>query len=348
MRKPNWKVVAAGPLTTICGFVACLNIGAWLWAMIAFRRQPALLGIALLSYGLGLRHAVDADHIAAIDNVTRKLMQSGRRPVTVGLFFALGHSTLVIVVASIVAATSEQLHGLDSARHIGGIISTSVSALFLFAIAASNILILASIYRTHRNVQRGGACTDTGLDLLLADRGFLTRLFRPAFRLVTRSWHMFLLGALFGLGFDTATEIAMFGISATQAADGVGLLSIIVFPALFAAGMLLIDTTDGVMMFGAYEWARARPMRGLYYNMVLTLVSVVVALLVGGIETLGLLGDQVGLTGGLWDGVVALNNNFNLLGAIIIGTFGFFWLCFRVIQKVQRTNPSAVRATGRS
>jgi len=337
---PNLKA----RLFTIYVVLAVLNIGAWLWALIAFGDKPALLGIALVIYGLGLRHAVDADHIAAIDNVTRKLMQMKQRPVAVGFFFALGHSAIIVLVTAAVAAAATMLDRFQGFHDIGGTISTSVSALFLLAIAAMNIVIFFSIYRSYRRVRAGGRYAEEDLDILLNNRGFLSRLFRPLFRLVTKSWHMFLLGFLFGLGFDTATEVAMFGVSAAQAAKGVPVESILVFPVLFAAGMSLIDTTDGVMMLGAYDWAFVKPMRKLYYNMTITLVSVFVALLIGGIEALGLIGGQLDLKGGVWDLIGALNDNFNNLGFVIIAVFAAAWMLSYAIYKMKRLDEFDVQS----
>ena len=325
-----------GRLIAISSVLAVLNIGAWLWAFVAFHDKPALLGIALVIYGLGLRHAVDADHIAAIDNVTRKLMQMKQRPVSVGFFFAMGHSLIVVVVAAAVAGISSALSSFQGFQETGGVISTSISSLFLLAIAGMNIVIFYSIYKTYRRVRAGGAYVEEDLDVLLNSRGLLSRLFRPVFGLVTKSWHMFLLGFLFGLGFDTATEVAMFGVSAAQAAKGVSLEAIMVFPVLFAAGMSLIDTTDGVMMLGAYDWAFIKPMRKLYYNMTITLVSVAVALLIGGIEGLGLIADKLELKGGFWDAIGTLNENFNNLGFAIIGVFVIAWILSYIIYKAKR------------
>jgi len=309
----------------IYALLLAINALVWIWATLIFRHQPLYLGTALLAYGFGLRHAVDADHIAAIDNVTRKLMQDGQRPVSVGFFFAMGHATVVIIAAAGVALTATALH-IGSGHTVGGIISTSVSAIFLFAIAVMNLVIFMAVWRTFRHVRRGGALVEEDLDLLLNKRGFAARLFRPLFALIRRSWHMFPLGFLFGLGFDTATEVAVLGISATQAAKGVSIWSIMVFPALFAAGMSLIDTTDGILMLGAYDWAFVKPIRKLFYNMTITLVSVVIAVLIGGIEALGLLKDQMHVTGRFWNAVGVLNDNFNNLGFIIIGIFVLAWL----------------------
>jgi nickel/cobalt transporter (NiCoT) family protein len=322
-------------LLAIYGVLALLNIGGWLWALLAFRGNPTMLGVALVIYGLGLRHAVDADHIAAIDNVTRKLMQARRRPVAVGFFFAMGHSTVVIIAAAAVAVAATLLGSFDAVKSVGGVIGTAVSSLFLLAIAAMNIVIFVSIYRSYRRVRAGGSYVDEDLDILLNSRGFLARLFRPMFRMVSRSWHMYPLGFLFGLGFDTATEVAMFGVSAAQAAKGIPVEAIMVFPVLFTAGMSLVDTTDGVMMLGAYGWAFVKPMRKLYYNMTITLVSVVVAVLIGGIEALGLLADQFSLKGGFWDGIGALNDDFNSLGFAIIGIFALAWVVSYLIYRAK-------------
>ncbi|WP_428376925.1 HoxN/HupN/NixA family nickel/cobalt transporter [Lichenicoccus sp.] len=321
------------PLIGIYSLLGFVNLAVWLWALLVFRQHPLLLGTALLAYGFGLRHAVDADHIAAIDNVTRKLMQEGMRPVSVGFFFSLGHSTVVVLAAAGVAATATALgRHLEQYKAVGGIVGTLVSALFLFAIAAANIVILASVWRTWRHVRAGGRYVDEDFDILLNSRGLLARLFRPLFRLVTRAWHMYPLGFLFGLGFDTATEVALLGISATQAAQGIPVWSIMVLPALFTAGMSLIDTTDGVLMLGAYapafgkDGAVIKPIRKLYYNLVITLVSVLVAGLIGGIEALGLIGNQFGLSGRFWQGIETLNDNFGSIGFIVIGVFIAAWI----------------------
>src|ERR1039457_6518191 len=313
------------------------NLGAWCWALVAFHRYPVLLGTAFLAYSFGLRHAVDADHIAAIDNVTRKLMQEGKRPVAVGLMFSLGHSTIVIVGSLAIAATALALqHRIDAVREVGGVIGTLVSSLFLFGIAIVNLIVLRSVYRTFVRVRRGGAYVEEDFDLLLGNRGFLTRLFRPVFSMIRRSWHMYPLGILFGLGFDTATEIGLLGISAAEASKGLSLWSVLVFPILFAAGMSLIDSTDNVLMLGAYGWAFVKPIRKLYYNITITSVSVIVALAVGGIEALGLLAGHFHLTGGVWDLVSKLNENFGLLGYGIVALFALSWILSIAIYKWRR------------
>jgi nickel/cobalt transporter (NiCoT) family protein len=321
----------------IYGVLLAFNAAAWLWAVAAFHHYPLLLGTAFLAYSFGLRHAVDADHIAAIDNVTRKLMQEGKRPVAVGFMFSLGHSTIVVVGSLLIASTALALqHRVDAFRSIGGVIGTLVSTLFLLGIAAINLVVLRSVYRIFVRVRNGEPYVEEDLNLLLADRGLLARFLRPVFGMIERSWHMYPLGLLFGLGFDTATEIGLLGISAAEGSKGLPLWSILVFPALFAAGMSLIDTTDNIFMLGAYGWAFVKPVRKLYYNMTITFVSVVVALVVGGIEALGLIANQFHFTGAFWDAVQKLNDNFGILGYFIIGFFVLSWILSIAFYKWQR------------
>ncbi len=313
------------------------NIGVWAWAVVAFHGSPLLLGTAFLAYSFGLRHAFDADHIAAIDNVTRKLMQEDKRPVGVGFFFSLGHSTVVVGLTVLIALTATALAGRYFAfKEVGGIIGTLVSALFLFAIAAANIFVLVQVWRTFQSVKRGGRLVEDDLDVMLAQRGFFGRIFRHLFRLIERSWQMYPLGLLFGLGFDTATEVGLLGISATQASAGMPIWSILVFPALFTAGMALMDTTDSVLMLGAYGWAFVKPIRKLYYNLTITAVSVIAALVIGGIEALGLIADQLALRGPFWDFIGTLSNNFGLLGYGIVGLFVASWIVSFVVYRVRR------------
>jgi high-affinity nickel-transport protein len=323
-------------LTTLLLSLALLNGAAWMWALVAFHHYPLLLGTALLAYGLGLRHAVDADHIAAIDNVTRKLMQDGQRPVGVGLFFSLGHSTVVIGLSMLLAVTMTLLQTrFESLKAVGGVVGTGVSAAFLLIIAAANAVILVSVYRSFRRVVAGGAYVEEDLDLLLSQRGLLGRLFRRLFRLIGASWHMYPLGMLFGLGFDTATEVGLLGISATQASQGLAVWSILVFPALFTAGMALVDSLDSVLMLGAYRWAFTKPVRKLYYNLTVTAISVLVALLVGGLETLGLLADRLALDGPFWTAVTRLTDDFGLIGSLIIGLFLASWLVSALVYRAR-------------
>jgi len=314
-----------------------VNAGAWIWAFVAFHNYPVLLGTALLAYTFGLRHAVDADHIAAIDNVTRKLMQQGKRPVAVGFFFSLGHSTIVFSLSVVIALTSVAIkQHFNSFEAIGGLIGTGVSAFFLLAIALANLLILISVYRTFQHVKRGGRFDDEDFDLLLSKRGFFGRIFRNLFRLIDHSWQMYLVGFLFGLGFDTATEVGLLGISATEATRGLHVWSILIFPTLFTAGMALVDATDSILMLGAYGWAFVKPIRKLYYNLTITFVSVVVALLIGGIEALGLIGDRLQIHGAVWDLIGFLNSNFGVIGFVIIGIFVVSWGVSLFIYRLNR------------
>ncbi len=312
------------------------NVVSWLAALVQFRDQPVLLGSAVLAYTFGLRHAVDPDHIAAIDNVTRKLMQEGKRPISAGFFFALGHSTVVIIASLLVALSVGALEAkFDWFKQVGGVIGTSVSAIFLLVIALMNIAILVSVYRAFTAVRRGGKVTEDALHDLLSRRGFFARILRSLFAIVRRSWHMYPLGFLFGLGFDTASEVGLLGISAAQGSAGLPIWSILIFPALFTAGMSLVDTTDGVLMVQVYGWAFIKPIRKLYYNLTMTLISIVVALLIGGMEAFGLLADKLSLEGSFWTWIEQANVDFGLLGYLIIGVFVAGWLISLSIYRIQ-------------
>ena len=334
-----------GRLIAIYGVLAVLNLGSWLCALLLFRGTPVSLALMLMIYGLGLRHAVDADHIAAIDNVTRKLMQQDQRPLAVGFFFALGHSSVVLIVTLLVAHAARMLGHLQSFRELGETIGVSVSAVFLFAIAVMNILVFRSVYRSYRCLRAGGSPLAADFGTALNTGGFLSRLFRPLFDLVSRSWHMFPVGFLFGLGFDTATEVAVFSVSVAEAARGLSLWAVLLFPTLFAAGMSLVDTTDGVMMLGAYQWAFVKPLRKLCYNMTITLLSVVIAVLVGAIEALGLIGHRLGLSGTVWSTIATLNTNFMDLGFFIIGlvllAWGVSYLLYKAAMLDQDSLPTS-------
>jgi len=336
MRKTFLRTFRAR-VAAVFGLLVAVNVAAWIWASCAFRGNTVLLGTAIVAFTLGLRHAADADHIAAIDNVTRKLMQDGHRPLSVGFYFALGHSTVVLIASLgiFLTATAIETH-LSQFREIGAIFGTLVSALFMVVIALMNLLILMGTYKTFRQVRNGESYTEQSLDLLFAGGGLMTRLFRPVFRMLSRSWHMYPVGFLFGLGFDTATEVALFGISAAAAAKGLSIGAMMIFPVLFAAGMVLVDTTDGILMVGAYGWAFVKPIRKLYYNMTITFVSVVVAFFIGGVEALGLLKDKLNLSGGFWDLVGNLNDNFGSLGFIIIGVFVISWAGSMIVYRLMR------------
>ena len=310
----------------IYGLLAIANLGVWVWAIVSFHEKPILLGTAFLAYTFGLRHAVDADHIAAIDNVTRKFMQDGRRPVSVGFYFASGHSTIVLLAACVAywTASMAEKH-FEFLKNVGSIIGTCVSVFFLFAIALMNLLILRSVYRAFKQASLGVSDPQQNADVFKGG-GILARLLGPLFELLSHPWQMFPIGLLFGLGFETATEVALLGTSASAASKGVSLQEVMVFPALFTAGMTLIDSTDGILMLGAYGWAFLKPIRKLYYNLTITFVSVLVALIVGGVEALGLFKDQFNLSGGAWDFFGMLNDYFGTLGFVIIGVFILSWI----------------------
>ena len=304
------------------------NALAWLWAFSEFGTNPVLMGTALLAYSFGLRHAVDADHIAAIDNVTRKLMQQGKTPIAVGTYFSLGHSTIVVLASLAIAATAMAFKDdMVWFHETGGLIGTLVSALFLLLFGVLNLVILISVYKKFRQVKAGKTLAPEELDGLVSNSGgLMARVFRRVFNLVNKSWHMYPVGFLFGLGFDTATEIGLLGISATSASHGINLWSIMVFPVLFAVGMALVDSLDNFVMIGAYGWAFSKPVRKLYYNITITAASVVVALFIGGVEALGLIADKLELTGGIWTPINAISDNFGEIGYWIIGMFVLCWL----------------------
>lgn len=333
-----------GKVVAIYVFLIVATFAVWTWALLTFQNFPLLLGTSLLAFSFGLRHAVDVDHIAAIDNVTRKLMQEGKQPVAVGLFFSLGHSTIVVLASVAVAATTVAFKDrLESFHTIGGFVGTIVSASFLLVIAIINIVILAGVCKTFHRVKSGGRYVEEDLRVQPAQRGLLAWIFRPLFRLIGQSWHMYPLGFLFGLGFDTATEVSLLGISAAEASKGLSVWSILVFPALFTVGMMLIDTTDSILMLGAYGWAFIKPIRKLYYNMIITFVSVIVALAVGGIEALGLIGDKLSLDGPFWGMIGELNDDFGVIGYIIIGIFILCWIVSFMIYRVKRYAEMEVR-----
>jgi high-affinity nickel-transport protein len=324
-------------LIVVYAVLVVLNAGTWIAVLIASASYPILLGLGLTAYGFGLRHAVDPDHIAAIDNTTRKLMQDGKRPVAVGFFFSLGHSTVVLLLSVLVAVSASFVkQNLPTLQSVGGIIGTAVSGLFLLIIAAINIVVLFDIVATWKRAVDGRDYDDKTLDAYLADRGLIARLLRPLLRVVTESWNMYPIGFLFGLGFDTASEVGLLGIAAVTGASGMPIALILLLPLLFVAGMSLVDTTDGVAMLGAYGWAFLKPLRKLYYNITITSISVVVALFIGGLEVLQVLGAQLRADGPFWDAV----QNFPLenLGFYIIGVFIASWLVSVVVYKLKRVD----------
>src|ERR1035441_318507 len=284
-------------------------------------------GTGILAYTLGMRHAFDADHIAAIDNTTRKLVNDGKRPLSVGFFFSLGHSTVVFVLAVLL---NFGIRGLDGQikfpssglRHTTNIIGTSVSGFFLFLIAALNVVILFGIVKIFREM-RTGNYNDAELEAQLDNRGLMMRFFGPFARRVDSPWKMYPVGFLFGLGFDTATEVALLVLAGTAVVGGLPFYAILSLPILFAAGMSLFDTMDGCFMNFAYDWAFARPVRKVFYNLTITGLSVFVAVFIGAIEVLGLLGQDGNLTG--WGWAWLENFNINTAGFVIVGVFVLTW-----------------------
>jgi high-affinity nickel-transport protein len=328
-------------ITVVYALLLTGNAAAWLWGIALFGSNPVLIGTAVLAYVLGLRHAVDADHIAAIDNVTRKLMQQGQKPATVGLWFSLGHSTVVALACAAIAVTSVTLRAHFAAlRDIGSLVGTGVSAGFLFIIAMANIVTLISIWRAFRR-GRADRQADAGNDL---PGGILMRILKPMMAVIARPEQMYPLGFLFGLGFDTASEVGLLGISASQASHAVPLWTIMVFPALFTAGMSLIDTTDGLFMVGAYGWALVKPMRKLIYNFTITLFSILVALIIGALEALNLIADRFALNGAFWKWVANLNDHFGALGCAVILTLLGCWALSATLSRTAANNADAANA----
>jgi high-affinity nickel-transport protein len=285
-------------------------------------------GIGVTAYTLGLRHAFDADHISAIDNTTRKLMSDGKRPLSVGFFFSLGHSTIVFALAALFAvgfrALSGQVEARGSALHNAtSLIGTGVSGTFLYIIAGLNLVILFGIVKVFRDMRRG-RYNEAELEQQLNSRGLMNRFYGRFTRAVKEPWQMYPLGILFGLGFDTATEVALLFLAAGAAGAGLPFYAILCLPILFAAGMSLLDTIDGSFMNFAYGWAFSKPVRKVYYNITITGLSVVVALAIGTIELLGLAANKLTLHGRFWDWVSAIN--INTLGYVIVGLFALTWV----------------------
>ena len=311
--------------------LAAANLAAWTWAVVAFSDRPALLAAAAAVYALGLRHALDADHIAAIDNVTRRLVAQGGRPLGVGLYFALGHSTIVAVAAVLLATSVGALDHIGGVQSWGSPLGTIISATFLLSVAAVNARSLRPLVGALRRTQEddGKPATDR---LHHMHGGVLQRLLAPMLRLVSSSWHMFPLGFLFGIGFDTATEIAMFGVAGGAASQGASLATVLVFPALFASAMALVDTTDGVMMLKAYGWALVDPRRKLKYNLVVTALSVCVAVLVAGIQLMELARSRMLADNPIGTAIDAVADRMNLLGAAIAALFVVCWAVSRAMR----------------
>ena len=327
---PSEWARAGGMVLTIVG----LNVVGWAMLAAAVGGHYHItstevfgFGTGILAYTLGMRHAFDADHIAAIDNTTRKLVQDGKRPLSVGFFFSLGHSSIVFVMALVlnfgIRALDAQVKNDGSGLHNAtGIIGTTVSGGFLYLIALLNLIVLVSIIKVFREM-RTGRYSDAELERQLDARGLMNRFFGGYARRIDTPWKMYPVGVLFGLGFDTATEITLLVLAGTAVVSGLPFYAILSLPILFAAGMCLFDTADGCFMNFAYDWAFARPVRKVYYNLTVTGLSVFVAFFIGTIEILGLLGTELNLTGGFWSFMG--NFDLNKAGFIIVGVFILTW-----------------------
>ncbi|HSS61436.1 MAG TPA: HoxN/HupN/NixA family nickel/cobalt transporter, partial [Candidatus Limnocylindrales bacterium] len=319
--------------------VGVLHVAGWSLLLVYGAGHPGFLALGGLAYTFGLRHAFDADHISAIDNTTRKLLQSGRKPVGVGFFFSLGHSTVVLLIAVALGLAVRWLvqgvvAGNGELRSVGGAVGTLVSGGFLVLIGIFNLVILLDIIRVYRNMRRGQYDRD-GLEHELLSGGVMTRLFGRIFRLVEQSWHMYPIGFLFGLGFDTASEVALLAISAGAAAQGLPFAAVISLPLIFAAGMSLMDTADGAFMSKAYSWAFASPIRKVFYNLTVTSLSVFIALFVGVVELAQILIRLAGLHGGVFDSIA----NFDFIGRagyVIVAAFVLTWAAAFLFYKVRR------------
>ncbi len=324
-------------LLAMFGFIAALHVIGW-GLFVHYNSIPLIhntrgtdnklvyAGAGALAYTFGLRHAFDADHISAVDDTTRYLLQKGKKPLAVGFFFSLGHSTVVFAFVTAIAIVASKAKGFQEAfQGTGGIIGTLVSGTFLYLIAALNLAVLSGIIKVWRQAKRGAYSTEE-FDLLLAQRGFMNRIFKGRYnRFISNSWQMYPVGLLFGLGFDTASQVGLIAIAGTTAiAGGLPPLAIIALPIIFAAGMSLMDTLDGVFMAKAYSWAFVNPIRKIYYNITTTSLSIFVAFVIGTIELLGLLSDQVGLTGQPWDFIGSID--INLAGRLIVAIFFIVWI----------------------
>ena len=334
-----------GRLTVMLTVIVALHLIGWTTLM-GFV-QPAQLtlggkafgiGVGLTAYTLGMRHAFDADHIAAIDNTTRKLMGDGQRPLAVGFFFSLGHSTVVFGLALLLAAGVKAIAGpieSDSSKlhHYTQLIGTSVSGAFLYLIGILNVIVLVGILRVFARLRRG-QYNEAELEQQLDNRGLLNRFLGRFTKSITRSWHMYPVGFLFGLGFDTATTIALLVLAGSSAAAGLPWYAILCLPVLFTAGMCLLDTIDGSFMNFAYGWAFSSPVRKIYYNITITGLSVAVALLIGTVELLGLFAGQLGWRGGIWDWLGGLD--LNTVGFVVVGMFVVTWAVALLVWRYGR------------
>jgi high-affinity nickel-transport protein len=327
------------------GFIALLHVVGWgiLAALVVpehYRLQGGLFGFGtgLTAYTLGMRHAFDADHIAAIDNTTRKLMAEGKRPLSVGFWFSLGHSTIVVTLTLLLGlglkGLGVQLSDDKSNLHkFGGLIGTTVSGSFLYLIAIINLVVLVGILKVFRQMRRG-EFDEATLEEHLNKRGLMNRFLGRAMKAVTKPWQIYPVGVLFGLGFDTVTEVGLLVLAGTSVASGLPWYAVMCLPVLFAAGMSLLDTIDGSFMNFAYGWAFSKPVRKVFYNIAITGLSVAVALIIGTIELLSIVQDKLNLTGGFWNWIAGAD--LNSIGFAIVGMFALVWLAAVAVWKFGR------------
>jgi len=328
---------------TVYSAIATITILSMTAATILGRMSPVLNGLGIVAYVLGLRHGVDADHIAAIDNTTRKLMQQGRPRFTVGTWFSLGHSTIVVgLIAVIVFVTRSVIGQIPALQNMGDVVGTLISGAFLFIIGFINLLIVFGVYHLFKQA-RSGSMKEEELEGYMQKRGFMNRLFRPLFKFVNDAWQIYPIGVLFGLGFDTATEVALIAISVgIGVSSTIPLWQILVLPLLFTCGMVLTDTTDGVTMRFAYGWAFLTPLKKIYYNLTVTVMSVLVAFVIGGIELVQVLGTEFNLSSGFWSWLE--NLDFETMGFAIIAIFVITWASAYGVWRYKKydQNPSAL------
>jgi nickel/cobalt transporter (NiCoT) family protein len=332
------KVLTRPEWLRLSGFgvaILLLHLVGWGLFLYYARDNPALAGLGSLAYTFGLRHAFDADHIAAIDNTTRKFLQDGKRSLGVGFFFSLGHSTIVFSLAAGLAIAAQTVNSrIPGLQSIGGYIGTLVSGTFLLLIGVLNLVVLLDILGVFRQLRRG-AYNEQKLDEALQSQGLMSRFFlRRVGDRIDASWKMYPLGVLFGLGFDTASEIGLLAIAAGVATHDVPFLAIISLPLIFAAGMCLMDTADGAFMSQAYGWAFSNPIRKIYYNITVTSLSVAVALVIGMIEVLQVTAAKFSLNGGFWAFLESLD--FGKVGYVVLGLFVATWTFSVVLWKTRR------------
>ena len=316
-----------GRLAAFFGGVGALHIAGWGLLLVYGAGHPTILALGGLAYTFGLRHAFDADHIAAIDNTTRKFMSEGKRPLSVGFWFSLGHSSIVFGLSFLLSVGIKSIVGPvrndnSALHHYTGLIGTSVSGTFLFIIAAINIVILVGILKVFRDMRQGVYDEET-LEEHLNNRGLMNRILRPIMKSIKKPGQMYGVGLLFGLGFDTASEVALLVLAAAGAASALPWYAILALPILFAAGMCLFDTIDGTFMNFAYGWAFSKPVRKVYYNITITSLSVLIAFVIGGVELLGLLSQQLNINGRFWTAMQ--HADLNTLGFVIVGMFVVIW-----------------------